>query len=80
MNLLSTNDLLALQTALDAGLEISMTRTMGDSAVKVRTLRVGYPWPEWVHTIMQVRKEERHIVQLQNFTSVRQFREMWRRT
>lgn len=77
LKLLSENDLATIQTALDAGLEIEMTRTMGQVSVSVRTLRVGPPWPEWVHTIMQARRESGHIVEIQNFPSVAAFKEAW---
>lgn len=74
MNLLSDNDLRTIQTALDARLEIEMVRTLGPVSVSVRTLRVGHPWPVWVHTIAQVRKENGHIMSVQNFTSVEEMR------
>lgn len=78
MNLLSDNDLKTLQTALDSKLEITMTRTLGEITVTARTCRVGPPWPEWVHTILQVRRTEGHIVQLQNFASIEDFKRLWK--
>lgn len=77
MKLLSENDLSTIQTALDAGLEIEMTRTLGPVSVSVRTLRVGPPWPAWVHTILQARRESGHIVEIQNFPSVAAFKAAW---
>lgn len=47
MNLLSENDLSAIQTALDGGLEIEMIRTMGALRITVTTARapdIWYPW------------------------------------
>lgn len=51
-----------------------MVRTLGPRSVYVRTLRVGPPWPAWVHTIAQVRQEDGHIMSIQNFTSVEEMR------
>lgn len=45
--LLSDNDLAAIQTALDGGLEIEMTRTLEALRITVTTARapdVWYPW------------------------------------
>lgn len=45
--LLSDNDLAAIQTALDSGLVIEMTRTLGALRITVTTARapdVWYPW------------------------------------
>lgn len=45
--LLSDNDLAAIQTALDGGLEIEMTRSLGELRITVTTARapdVWYPW------------------------------------
>lgn len=45
--LLSDNDLVSIQTALDVGLEIEMTRTLGVLRITVTTARapdVWYPW------------------------------------
>lgn len=79
MNLLSENDLRTLQTALDSRLEIEMTRRLNNVTVSARTVRVrGGAWPVWVRTILQVRRETGHIVTLQNFASLEEFRSFWK--
>ena len=45
--LLSDNDLAAIQTALDGGLEIEMTRTLGVLRITVTTARVPDVWYPW---------------------------------
>ena len=52
--LLSDNDLAAIQTALDAGLEIEMTRSLGDLRIKVSTSRAP---PVWHPFLMLARLE-----------------------
>ena len=78
LNLLSENDLRTLQTAIDSGLEIEMTRKLQEIMVSARTIRVGPPWPSWVHTILQVRRSEGNIFVMQNLTSVNELRHRWK--
>ena len=46
--LLSDNDLAAIQTALDSGLQIEMTRSLGDIRIKVSTSRAPPVWRPWI--------------------------------
>lgn len=78
MNLLSENDLRALQTAIDSRLEISMSRRMGSISITARTVRVKPPWPSWVHTILQIRREHGNVTVMQNFVSVAELRSLWK--
>lgn len=77
MNLLSENDLRALQTAIDSRLEISMSRRLGNISISARTIRVKPPWPSWVHTVLQIRRECGNITAMQNFVSIDELRGLW---
>lgn len=76
MHLLSENDLKELRTALAECREVELTRSLHGVTITARTSRAGPPWP--VPIILQVRREARHIVSMQNFVSVDRFVEMWK--
>lgn len=45
---MSDNDLAAIQTALDGGLQIEMTRTLGALRITVTTARAPDIWHPWI--------------------------------
>lgn len=71
--LLSDNDLAAIQTALDGGLEIEMTRSLGELRITVTTARapdVWYPW-RW---LARVETWDGHVYTTQWCTSAEEVR------
>ena len=71
-NLLTDNDLHALQTALRRMEHLTLTRTLESLELTVSVLPVGKAWP--VAMAVQVRKKTGRVEWVQTFESVEQAR------
>ena len=71
--LISANDLHALSAAHRARKPLTLTRTLGDAAVTVRTLPAGEAWG--VSYLVQIMVERGHRTDIQTFESVDKMRE-----
>ena len=74
MTLISENDLNALSAAHRAHKPLTLTRTLGDVTVTVRTLPASEAWG--VSYLVQIRVERGHRTDIQTFESVRQMEEI----
>lgn len=74
MTLISANDLHTLSAAHRARKPLALTRTLGDTAVTVRTLPASEAWG--VSYLVQIRVERGHRTDIQTFESVRQMEEI----
>ena len=74
MTLISTNDLHALSAAHRARKPLTLTRTLGDVTVTVRTLPASEAWG--VIYLVQIRVERGHRTDIQTFESARQMEEI----
>ena len=72
MTLISANDLHALSAAHRARKPLALTRTLGDTAVTVRTLQASEAWG--VSYLVQIRVERGHRTDIQTFESVEALR------
>lgn len=72
MTLISANDLHTLSAAHRARKPLALTRTLGDTAVTVRTLPAGEAWGE--SYLVQIRVERGHRTDIQTFESVEALR------
>ena len=71
--LLSDKDLQALSAALQAHKSITLTRTLDNQSVTVRTLKAAPVWgTDW---LVQVRVQTARVEWVQTFVSVQQARE-----
>lgn len=70
---LSANDLHALSAAHRARKPLTLTRTLGDVTVTVRTLPASEAWG--VSYLVQIRVERGHRTDIQTFESVDKMRE-----
>ena len=77
--LLSDNDLAAIQTALDGGLEIEMTRTLGALRITVTTSRATAVWDPW-RWLARVEIWDGHVYSTQWCTSAEEVRICARKT
>ena len=71
--LLSDKDLQALSAALQAHKSTTLTRTLGNQSVTVRTLKAAPVWG--VDWLVQVRVQTARVEWVQTFVSVQQARE-----
>ena len=74
-NLLTDNDLRALQTALRRMEHLTLTRTLGSLEMTVSVLPVGKVWP--VAMAVQVRKKTGRVEWVQTFESLEAARKAW---
>ena len=72
MTLISANDFHALSAAHRARKPLTLTRTLGDTAVTARTLPASEAWG--VSYLVQVRVERGHRTDIQTFESVDKLR------
>lgn len=75
MTLISANDLHALSAAHRARKPLTLTRTLGDVTVTVRTLPASEAWG--VNYLVQIRVERGHRTDIQTFESVDKLRRAW---
>lgn len=75
MTLISANDLHALSAAHRAHKPLTLTRTLGDTAVTVMALPAGEAWG--VSYLVQIRVERGHRTDIQTFESVEALRRAW---
>lgn len=71
-SMLSANDLHALTAAHRAHKPLTLTRTLGDATVTVRTLPASEAWG--VNYLVQIRVERGHRTDIQTFESVEALR------
>ena len=74
MTLISANDLHALSAAHRASKPLTLTRTLGDVTVTVRTLPASEAWG--ASYLVQIRVERGHRTDIQTFESARQMEEI----
>ena len=74
-SMLSANDLHALSAAHRARKPLTLTRTLGDVTVTVRTLPASEAWG--ANYLVRIRVERGHRTDIQTFESVEALRMAW---
>lgn len=75
MNLLTDNDLHALQTALQRMDELTLTRSLGDWEITASVVPVRHLWP--VAMAVQVRQKTGRVEWVQTFESLEAAGKAW---